>query len=57
MVEFYTIKSMAIEYRDIYRIKSPILLKKLKKRTIKNVPGGYFGVSMSQMKVVWCLSA
>ena len=35
-----------------YIIKKPILVKKLKKRTIKKVPGGNFGINISQMEVV-----
>ena len=52
MDEFYSIKPMPIKLHAFYSIKRPILLWKLKKRTIKKVPGGNFGISMSQMKAV-----
>ena len=52
MDEFYSIKLMPIEFNAFYSIKRPILLEKLKKRTIKKVPGGIFGISVNQMKAV-----
>ena len=45
-------KPKLIESIAFYSIKRPILLKKLKKRTIKKVPGGNFGINISQMEVV-----
>ena len=54
MDDFFTIKPKLIEIIDFYSIKRPILLMKLKKRTIKKVAGGVLDVSISQMKVVWC---
>ena len=54
MDEFYSIKLMPIEFNAFYSIQRPILLKKLKKRTIKKVAGGVLDFSISQMKVVWC---
>ena len=43
---------MEFYWHEFYSIKKPILLKKLKKRTIKKVPGGIFGISVNQMKAV-----
>ena len=43
---------MPIEFNAFYSIKRPILLKKLKKRTIKKVAGGVLDICISQMKVV-----
>ena len=54
MDDFFTIKPKLIEIIAFYSIKRPILLKKLKKRTIKKVAGGVLDISISQMKVVWC---
>ena len=54
LTTFFTIKPKLREITAFYSIKRPILLKKLKKRTIKKVPGGVLDISISQMKVVWC---
>ena len=43
-----------MEIIAFYSMKRPILLKKLKKRTIKKVAGGDFDICISQVMVVWC---
>ena len=45
-------KPMTTESHAFYSVKRPILLTKVKKRTIKKVLGGNFGIGISQMKVV-----
>ena len=40
-----------MEIIAFYSMKRPILLKKLKKRTIKKVASGNFGIIASEIKV------
>ena len=42
---------MPIKSHAFYSIKRPTLVQKLKKRTIKKVPGGNFGISQCDQMI------